>query len=177
MPEKPLISPEYVALNKQLHAERADYGAAAIGVEVVAKIAALNGYKTVLDYGCGKGALAAGLKKIAPGLTILEFDPAIEGKDNLPDGPVDFIASLDVIEHVEPEYLDAVLETMCALRPKSVLLVIATIPAQKTLPDGRNAHLNVHDGAWWAERLANYFFALTAREDADHYLFVGKPLP
>jgi hypothetical protein len=32
-------------------------------------------------------------------------------------------------------------------------------------------------GSWWALKLAPYFRTLTAREDAEHFLFIGAPNP
>ena len=174
---KPVISKEYLELNKQLHAERDDYGSGSNNsAAAVLKICRLNGYKVVLDFGCGKGTLKPAMAELARDIRVLEFDPSIPGKDRLPTKQPDFIVALDVMEHIEPDYLDSVLANMRDLKPKSVMLMIATKPAQKTLPDGRNAHLIVEPGTWWAVKLEPYFRAITAREDAEHYLFVGTPI-
>jgi 2-polyprenyl-3-methyl-5-hydroxy-6-metoxy-1,4-benzoquinol methylase len=131
--------------------------------------------KTILDYGCGKGTLKPAMAKIAPELTVLEYDPAIEGKDALPTEPVDFVACLDVMEHIELEYLEGVLSTIRGLNPKRILMVIATRPAIKTLPDGRNAHLIVQPAAWWLNRLEPYFTAIGRHESSERLVFVGTP--
>ncbi len=171
-----LISPEYAELNRQLHDDKPNYGAhASDSAESVLKICRLNGFKIVLDYGCGKGTLKPAMAALAPDISILEFDPAIPEKENLPVDPVDFVVALDVMEHIEPDYLDDVLSTIAALRPKAVMLMIANQPAKKTLPDGRNAHLIVEPGSWWLQRLDKYFLTITTREDGDHFLFIGQP--
>jgi hypothetical protein len=36
---------------------------------------------------------------------------------------------------------------------KNAFLIIATSPAKKFLPDGRNAHLIVETPGWWKERI------------------------
>ena len=179
MTTKPVILPEYAALNKQLHAESANYGANASARAVnVVEISRMNKFNIILDYGCGKGTLRPAVKKIAPDLKVLEFDPAIKGKDTIPSRRPDLVVVLDVMEHIEPDYLDSVLSTIRNLTPQAVLMTIATEAAQKTLPDGRNAHLIVQPTEWWLERLQTYFKPLKAQPLEDHhFLFFGTPLP
>jgi hypothetical protein len=177
---KTLISPEYAALNQQLHVDNKGYGDNAgrgLGAEVVAQGAKLNGYKVILDYGCGKGALKKDLKKIMPSLKVLEYDPAIPGKNTVPTRRPDLITCLDVLEHVEPEFLDSVLEHIHSLQAQAVMLLIALEPANKILADGRNAHLIVESADWWKARLNPYFREVSASADTAHLLFVGVPLP
>ncbi len=64
--------------------------------------------------------------------------------------------SLDVLEHIPEEELDAVLSEMAGMA-KHVLHVIDTKLAQAILSDGRNAHVSLHDQAWWLERVGRYF--------------------
>ena len=142
-----LISEEYRELNRQLHEENTKYGA---GIKWVETINTLSD-GTILDYGCGKGNLA----KLLPDLPISEYDPAIEGKDSLPE-PADLVVCNDVLEHVEPEYLDNVIKHLISLTKKQLLLVIACRPGDKYLPDGRLAHLTVEDEGWWMKKLSQY---------------------
>lgn len=174
---RPVISDTYKALNKQLHDDKAEYGAdAQKDAQGVVNFARKTGSRTILDFGCGKGSLKPAILELAPEMTVLEFDPAIEGKDTLPTQPVDLIAAMDVMEHIEPEYLTAVLESMCALKPRLVIMKIALTPAQKTLPDGRNAHILLQPPAWWRETLDRHFQVRNAQELAIHYLYIGTPL-
>jgi 2-polyprenyl-3-methyl-5-hydroxy-6-metoxy-1,4-benzoquinol methylase len=176
-PKKPLISPEYAELNRAMHAQQPVYGAAAAkDAAGLVKYARKENCRTILDYGCGKGSLKPAIAAIAPDFIVYEYDPAVPGKERLPSHQVDLIAAMDVMEHIEPELLDAVLESMVALRPKLVILKIALTPAQKTLPDGRNAHILLRPSAWWAEQLAGYFTAQKAKELPLHFLFIGHPL-
>jgi 2-polyprenyl-3-methyl-5-hydroxy-6-metoxy-1,4-benzoquinol methylase len=147
-----LISPEYAGLNRQLHDSRRDYGA--IGHKWIGKAAEIcrrYGYKTVLDYGCGKGTLKA---RSPEWMAVFEYDPAIEGKET--PHPADLVVCTDVLEHVEPDCLDAVLSHIreCG---KRYLLVVNTTPSNKRLSDGRNAHLIVEDHDWWRHKLGAYF--------------------
>jgi len=109
--------------------------------------------ESVLDYGCGQGTLG----KHCP--DILEYDPAIPGKDYPPD-PAGLVVCTDVLEHVEPDCLKDVLKDLRRLTLRMAFVVIATRKANKTLPDGRNAHLIIQPPAWWASRLRNAGFAV-----------------
>lgn len=174
---KEIISPEYAAMNRQLHEEHADYGASANKSAVsLVKLAAEYGCKVILDFGCGKGALRPAVRAIAKDLKILEFDPAVPGKDTLPDRRPHMVLARDVMEHIEPERLDAVLETMRGLRPKVVVMTISLEPATQILPDGRNAHLIQQSAAWWQEKLGTYFTMLKAGETPGHLLYIGAPI-
>lgn len=149
----PLVaSPEYIELQKQLHQERPDYGISGskrIGV-VTALVTKLKP-KSILDYGCGKGTLAAGLP-----FPIWEYDPCIPGKD-APPRPAELVICTDVLEHVEPEYLSGTLLDLARATQKVCYAVIHTGPAQKTMSDGRNAHLIQEGKDWWKEKLGEFF--------------------
>lgn len=150
MPE--IGSTEYINQNKELHLQNQYYGTS--GHKYKDEILSLtNLYQTkdILDYGCGKGTLAKSLP-----FPIKEYDPAIEGKDNLPS-KTDLIVCTDVLEHIEPEFLNNVLTDIARCMVKAGYLVINTGPAQKTLPDGRNTHLIQRDQIWWNSQLENYF--------------------
>lgn len=173
---KSVISPEYAALNRRLHAEAGGYGAqGGQDAKIVVDNCRQNGYRTVLDYGCGKGTLKVAVETMAPELKVLEFDPAVEGKTELPTEPIDFLAALDVMEHVEPDYLDAVLDTFRDLRPKIVLLKISLTPSKRSLPDGRNAHILVRPAKWWMKRLEKRFAKVASQTFPLHLIFFGTP--
>jgi hypothetical protein len=146
-----LISPDYLETQKVLHASPRGYGGKgdkwAAGVLAVA---AAYDCGSILDYGCGQGRLAAVLA--VAGKVCREYDPAIPGKDERPSF-ADLVVCTDVLEHVEPEKLDTVLAHLKGLARKAVFVVVATRPSNKTLTDGRNAHLILEDDAWWQARV------------------------
>jgi 2-polyprenyl-3-methyl-5-hydroxy-6-metoxy-1,4-benzoquinol methylase len=147
-----LISDEYRALNAELH-KRAEFGiSGAKWALIVATLANHFGCDSILDYGCGRGTLKRAL--LARGVTqsIAEYDPAIPEKAELPE-PADLVVCGDVLEHIEPDCLDAVLDHLRELTRRVAFLVVATRPAKKILADGRNAHLIVENARWWAPRL------------------------
>lgn len=110
--------------------------------------------ETILDYGCGRMRLAEELTKDDPPRRVSGYDPGIPGREK-PPKPGDLVVCTDVLEHVEPDRLDAVLDHIHRLTGKGAYLVIATRPAKAVLPDGRNAHLIVRDGQWWLDKLSD----------------------
>jgi len=178
-----LISDAYRDLNAEMH-EDPDFGARAHHhAEMVAELCRVNGFTTVLDYGCGKGTLKLALARLAPDVTVAEYDPAIPEKSADPDA-AQLVVSLDVFEHIEPDSLDHVLQHIAAKATTAVLAFISLQEAGRTLPDGRNAHLIVENESWWAAKLTPYFKPLSVRtletEKKDkterHLLYVGRTL-
>lgn len=154
------ISENYAQLNMQLHLERSDYGTSGQQwAKTVQDLLNASESVTVLDYGCGKQTLAQSL----PDIEIFGFDPAIPGLDQ-PPAPADLLVCTDVLEHVEPEFIDAVLDDLARLTKKAALITVATRPAIKQLADGRNAHLTVQPLAWWREKFESRFEILGVKE-------------
>jgi hypothetical protein len=149
-----LISPAYLDMQRQLHAAPRGYGQRGHKwADVVCALIAEYRATSVLDYGCGQGALGRALRERAlPGVRIAEYDPAIAGKDALPTF-ADLVVATDVLEHIEPDRLDAVLGHLRMLTRKALWLVVSTCETAKILADGRNAHLIVQPGIWWRTRL------------------------
>lgn len=149
MTDDTLISPEYRALNAKLHEQRIDYGARGNKhLESVKGVCSVFGVQSLLDYGCGKQSLIEALRvPWARG-----YDPCVPGLDGAPD-PAELVVCTDVLEHIEPEKIDAVLDHIQALAGRLVYLSISLVPAKKTLPDGRNTHLLVRPCKWWLEKL------------------------
>jgi 2-polyprenyl-3-methyl-5-hydroxy-6-metoxy-1,4-benzoquinol methylase len=149
------ISAEYCDLNAKLHKENMAYG---VGggkhAPTVLKLLANPALRSVLDYGCGKGALGKALGDA--GIPIWEYDPAIPEKSESPR-PADLVVCTDVLEHVEPDKIDYVLADLARCVKQVGYFVIHTGKSAKTLADGRNAHILQHDKAWWAEKLEKYF--------------------
>lgn len=172
-----LISNEYLDLQKQLHA-KGRYG---VGVNSRRCADAIDTLRagmpaTVLDYGAGNGHLARLLNERGI-LRVQEYDPCVAGKDAEPS-PADIVVCSDVLEHIEPDCLEAVLRHIRLLAIQQVILAIATTPAAKRLADGRNAHLIIEGSAWWQRRLLPHFhLGIFADEhDKGNGLFiVGRP--
>lgn len=145
-----LITPEYRALNVELHQRVPAYGTGGHKwADVVRGLVAETGAKSVLDYGAGKGSLKAAL----PGIRVFEYDPAVPGKET-PPSSAGVVVCTDVMEHVEPECTDAVIAHLCGLATRAVFVGVSCRVGGKRLADGRPAHINVQPAAWWHERFA-----------------------
>lgn len=143
-----LISEEYRQLNGKLH-EAGNYGISGHKwAEDVRQLANICAARVILDYGAGQQTLAKSL----PDKTVISYDPAIPEISEHPD-PADLVVCGDVLEHVEPEYLDDVLNDLRDLTLRAVFLVVATRPAKKILADGRNAHLIQQHYSWWLPKI------------------------
>lgn len=144
-----LVSDGYRQQIASLHRDSSRWGAD--GAKHAAKVLQLAteiGAKTILDYGCGKGRLA---EAIAP-VRVQGYDPGIPEIAGMPK-PCELVVCTDVLEHVEPDRLAAVLDHIGRLTAKAAYLVISTRQANATLPDGRNAHLIVQPAAWWIDQV------------------------
>lgn len=108
--------------------------------------------ETIIDYGCGTGTLRMA---IGHDYHVHNYDPGVKGWDVFPSKPADMLVCTDVLEHVEPEYLDDTLSAIDGLYTKGAFLVIACNAAKEILPDGRNAHLIQEPPKWWASKFNN----------------------
>lgn len=152
-----MISDRYREQNAQLHRKQHAYGCSGSRwADLVIDIAARVGASEVLDYGCGKQTLAGMIAHVVP---CRGYDPAIPHLSERP-APADLVTCTDVMEHVEPEYVDAVLDDVAGLARKAAFFVISCERGGRKLPDGRYAHLVVKPPEWWLRRIAPRFDAI-----------------
>ena len=143
-----LTSPAYRTQLELLHAKRR-WGADGLK-HAVAVRQLIDRYhpKTILDYGCGENRLALALAPIR----VSGYDPGIPERATMPK-PCELVVCTDVLEHVEPDKLTAVLDHLWRITGKVGYFVICTRAANALLPDGRNAHLSIHPADWWVTEL------------------------
>lgn len=155
------ISKKYLEMQKQLHADPRGYGGRGDKwAGVVVQLALEYGATSILDYGCGQGSLARSLRpRLSSVVRIEEYDPAIPGKDQLPSF-ADMVVCTDVLEHIEPDRLEAVLRHLRTLARKVLWVVVSTKGSNKTLADGRNAHIIIQPGSWWKQQFRDAGFTL-----------------
>lgn len=164
MERQALISDYYIKQNQALHRRPEGYGGSGHKLkDVVFAYASELDAEMILDYGCGQGTLKKALKQMGFLPDVLEYDPAIKGKNGLPK-PADLVVCTDVLEHVEPDKLTAVLEHLYRLTIKGAFFMVALRTANKTLPDGRNAHLTVADTDFWLTHVKNVGYVVTKEE-------------
>lgn len=143
-------------------------------IEAIGDCVQRYGAKTLLDFGCGKGAQYTELKvheRWGVPMPAL-YDPGVPGIDVLPGGPFDGVISTDVMEHIPEAHVEEVLRQIIERADKFAFLCIFTEPSRKFLPDGRNCHVTVRPEAWWLDRVA-----AVANGAVDRTYDVTKPLP
>lgn len=149
------ITPEYLTEQQKLH-ENPNYGVASLAfAPIVAQLIRDNGWKSVSDYGAGKKRLQEGLARAGVEVTYLPYDPVFP-EYGVPQ-PADLVCCIDVLEHIEPDCVDAVLTDLHRIMPLCGFFSIHTGAAAKVLSDGRNAHLIQQPPSWWLPRLCRYF--------------------
>ena len=163
-----LISEAYREQNKELH-RAGNYGVSgakwALSVD---DLAGKMSTRDILDYGCGQRHLEKSL-----GYPIRNYDPCVTGLDSPPD-PADLVVCSDVLEHIEPECLDAVLDDLQRVTRQIGFFVIANRPAKKFLPDGRNAHLIQEGPEWWFPRLFQRFGLIQFNELGGEFVAIVR---
>jgi len=146
-----LISESYRQQNTKLH-EGQKYGVSGHKrLHEVLSLAELLDTRDILDYGCGQRSLETVL-----GFPIKNYDPCVPGLDSAPE-PAILVICNEVLEHVEPDYLDNVLDDIQRVTLRANYLIIPTAPAKKSLPDGRNAHLIQEGVNWWMPKILARF--------------------
>lgn len=156
MPETvPLISEQYRSLQQALHLNP-NYGVASLGfATAVRALADRVGAQSISDYGAGKQNLRHALERMGVDIEYRPYDPAFpEYGEAL---PADLVCCIDVLEHIEPIYLDAVLDDLQRITLRFGFFTIHTGPAAKVLADGRNAHLIQQPLSWWKPKLSGRF--------------------
>lgn len=156
-----LITDQYRQELASLHSKRKTFGTSSHRyIDYIKEIIKERDIKTVLDYGCGKGELKASID-----IGVQEYDPGIEGKNELPT-PCDLVVCTHVLEHVEPECLDEVLHHLESMTIDTCFIVIPNKPAKKFLTDGRNAHLTIRGREYWGPKLLGLFPIVDSHYDA-----------
>jgi hypothetical protein len=150
------ISTAYREMQRQLHANP-NYGIASGEYAPLVKLCMESmQLRSLSDYGAGKQRLKQALNELGlTGFEYLPYDPAFPEYGE--PRSADLVCCIDVLEHIEPDYLDAVMADLARITIRVGLFTIAPGPAAKTLPDGRNAHLIQQPSSWWLPRLCNDF--------------------
>ncbi len=134
-------------------------------VQRIARLIAESKAGTLLDYGCGKGALYTAPEgeppesriRSMPGwgqVRVTCYDPVYEPFAAPYEGKFDGVICTDVLEHITDEDVAWVVDEMFRSANKFVYVAVACYPAAKNLPNGENAHCTVRPPAWWCQQLS-----------------------
>lgn len=149
-------SADYQRQQQKLH-EKGNYGVTGqkYGPTVAAIIDKLE-LKSVLDYGAGSNlSLMETLKPGRP-FTYHPYDIGVPEYADDPQ-PAEMVACIDVLEHIEPEYLENVMDHLEELTEVVLFASVHMGPAGKFLDDGRNAHLTQEGADFWLPKFLERF--------------------
>lgn len=174
MTKQTTISTAYLAMQRELH-KNPHYGVASLAMApIVKQIMQQIGAKSLSDYGAGKCNLRRGLQE--NGLTNFEYlpyDPAFPEYGE--PKPGDLVCCIDVLEHIEIDFLPAVLQDLKQITQVTGFFSIHTGPAIKVLPDGRNAHLIQQPTSWWLPKLCEHFEIAHLQRRPDGFWVITEP--
>ena len=159
-----IIDPNYQTQLAKMHSQ----GKFSHGSKVIENIKSfLNQYNltSVLDFGCGHGALMACISQAYPNIQVDGYDPGNSKHNTIPAQSFDAIVSADVFEHIEPAHLANTLQLISSKILVAGWFRIACYPAKKHLPDGRNAHFIVESPDWWRQQLLANMNVVIVKEE------------
>ena len=174
-----LVSDPYKKLLEDLHlSSRKGFGGKVKPLKQLAEYLEQWKPKTFLDYGCGKGAMLESIAASYPNMKCTGYDPGWGRYRRMPEGKFECVMCVDVLEHVEPKFLDNVLKHINQLSTKYIWICVDTIPAKKKLVDGRNAHLIIKHNWWIIEKLqaldGEFIFEHFSEIKGKYYVAIDK---
>jgi hypothetical protein len=174
MSDRVRISSAYQALQQELHKDP-NYGVASLGFAPIVKDIMVHfETKSLSDYGAGKCNLRRGLQDHGmTGYAYFPYDPAFP--EYGPPKPAELVCCIDVLEHIELEFLDAVLFDLKEITHKRGFFSVHCGPAVKVLSDGRNAHLIQQPTSWWLPKFCQHFEIEHLERSPEGFWVLVKP--
>lgn len=153
-----LISPGYQKQQQALHEDpNINYGSTAKNYGLtISEMVNMMGVTDLLDYGCGSRRSLMMTFKPDHECRVQCYDPGVPEYAEPPIAS-EMVVCIDVLEHIEPDYIDDVLDHLEELTEKILFATVHLGPANKKLPDGRNAHLIQKPQEWWVPKFMDRF--------------------
>lgn len=160
---------DYATAYEHLHTIKGGkyFGGKVRGVDYIKALVARCQPANLLDYGSGKGKQYSEQRVHDQwgGIEPTCYDLGVPELRRRPPEKFDGVMSCDMLEHIEPADVDAVLADIFGFvnyprdggKESFVYLHISCVPSKgKRLPDGRNVHLCVEPPEWWQARLERF---------------------
>jgi uncharacterized Rossmann fold enzyme len=176
--------------------DKPEYRNVSPGEACVEPFLMLAGPGTVIDFGCGTGRAGQRLSEAGHKVTLYDFAPncldegvraRLTGNLSLVQGSLfdpikiraDYGFCTDVMEHIPPESVDAVLQNIMGAVEKA-FFQISLVPDNMGSLIGQQLHLSVHPMSWWRETFQRLGYRIEWEQNRDHIaalFFVSlKPL-
>ncbi|MBP6096271.1 MAG: class I SAM-dependent methyltransferase [Methyloversatilis sp.] len=160
-----------------LHQTNPGYGASSIKfIEEISLFIEHLRPRKVLDFGCGKGTLIHELTRRYPEVTFVGYDPAIPGREHLPDEAFDLVINTDVLEHIPEQTLPEVVKKISTLS-QNVYFNLHHAATRTILPNGENAHCTIKPPEWYHALMRNHFNHVVPLKGRRDYLSVVITFP
>lgn len=167
-----MITEEYRKVLQEIH-DNTPFGKRSKMPKHLAEFIELVKPNSIIDFGCGKGNLVKRLQEEYPLISSIGYDPGnTKFSQSIDNKFVDLLISSDVLEHIEPEFLDQTLSYL-STKSKYIYHLIALSPAKLILPDGRNAHLILENKEWWRDKFLNLNYKIL-KEDYLEFTKIPK---
>lgn len=123
----------------------------------------------LIDFGCGTGRPATQFQLLGVAVTGIDHvNNCLDADVNInflrcclwdlpPDLLADYGYCTDVMEHIPPEKVDAVLSEIKRVVRNRVFFQIATFPDGMGKRIGETLHLSVHGPEWWKAKLSEHW--------------------
>lgn len=149
-------SDDYRDLLRDLHDSEVSFGVGGQHALVISQICKSLQIGSVTDYGAGKRGLEKVLREeFALKLDYFPYDVAFPEYGR--PVPADLVCCIEVLEHVEPEFIDQVIGELAQITIKWGYFTVHCADAGKFLADGRNAHILQRPISWWLTKFSQHF--------------------
>jgi len=170
--------------------DRPEYRLFSPGERIAQRFVDIAGPKcgqVIADLGCGTGRGGYAIKKMT-GCSVVFVDFADNCIQNANGSfvqadlsqPIPLNADIayccDVMEHIPPDQVNAVLENVCNVAPRA-FFQISLIPDDMGELIGAQLHLSVHTADWWLDRLVQFGRILHFEDHGDSAIFYLETLP
>lgn len=172
-------SQEYLDILQAEHS-KGEWGRRGGGMySTIYKLLIENKTTTFLDYGSGHGSLKKALDEHYPNqFNVIEYDPGIPEKNIKPE-PCGFVTCIDVLEHIEEDFVDNVLDDLQRVTEDVLFLTVSTRKAVRVLRGkgySMNAHVTVKPPHWWIEKIYSRFDLISFNGGQSEIQFLLKSL-
>jgi len=164
------ISEEYQEALTEIHdnSEWGMSGATYAGATIVNLLETYPEIKTILDYGCGECTLKKYVEEQGIEKEWTLYDPGMREFSKKPEGTFDLVITTDVLEHVEPYMINAVLKELVDYSKdflyNDIACYLTNVRFQSGPYIGQDLHISLKAPDDWGMRLDAFGFKQVANK-------------